>query len=381
MSALQNTKSWLFFSLPETSKIPEMGSACSIQTPCVVKRPKRNPALECLARVKDPARVAKAYAVTAMHFDVMRKGFRNAVAESFETSRQALNSHHKQRTNDERALLAEEGRRQRDADGADALPKGCAEFLCQEERVRLKLALPSQSKAQVKALAPAQKRQRALERGALSAVLTGRMLAEPGFKSADAARVAVERGFPDLTSKILHAHFKAHPGKASGHVGAPCIFGEEQEDKIVLWVQAMRGFRCQITKHSVIARVHASIVNTPLEKCFAGGAPTMKWVNGFLDRHSLELGIKNVAMGEGKRHEWTTSRNLTQFYDLLFETLELEEIAYKNPAFDASVPLRWGGKDSNEHQPEVTPFISQFAVVCILCVRRFVALKCEVLTG
>jgi hypothetical protein len=218
-----------------------MGSAWSIQRPHEPsKRQKRNPALEYPARVKDHARVAKAYAVTAMHFDVMRKGFRNAVAASFETSRQALNSHHKQRTNEERALLAEEGRRQRDADGAAALPDGCAKFLCPEERVRLKLAEPSRSKAQVKALTPAQKRQRALERGALSAVLTGRMLAEPGFKSADAALVAFERGFPDLTSKILHVHFKAHPGEAPGHVGAPCIFGPEQEDKIVLWVQAMR---------------------------------------------------------------------------------------------------------------------------------------------
>ncbi|KAJ1464692.1 hypothetical protein T484DRAFT_1868151, partial [Baffinella frigidus] len=336
-----------------------MGSACSIQRSHVDKRAKRNPVLEQPVTVKDPARVAKAYAVTAMHFDVMRKGFRNAVAASFETSRQALNSHHKQRTNEERALLAEEGKRQRDADGAAALPDGCAKFLCPEERVRLKLAEPSRSKAQVKALTPAQKRQRALQRGALSAVLTGRMLAEPGFKSADAARVALERGFPDLTSKILHTHFKAHPGEAPGHVGTPCIFGPAQEDKIVLWVQAMRCFRCQITKHSVIARVHASIANTPLEKCFNGGAPTMKWDNGFLERHSLDLGIKNVAMGEGKRHEWTTSRNLIQFYDLLFETLELEEIAYKNPAFDASVPLRAGGKDSNEHQPEVTPFTSR----------------------
>jgi len=331
------------------------------------KRQKRNPDLEQPVRAKDPARVAKAYAVTAMHFGVMRKGFRNAVAESFDTSRQALNSHHKQRTNEERALLGEEGRRQRDADGAAALPEGCAKFLCPEERVRLKLAEPSQSRAQVKKMTNTEKRQRALDRGALSAVLTGRMLVEPGFKSADAAQIAVDRGFSDLTSKILHAHFKAHPGKAPGHVGAPCIFGDEQEAKIVLWVQAMRGFRCQITKHSVIARVHASIANTPLEKCFKGGAPTMKWVDGFLARHSLELGIKNVAMGEGKRHEWTTSRNLTQFYDLLFETLELEEIAYKNPAFDASVPLRWGGKDSNEHQPEVTPFISRFVAVCILC--------------
>lgn len=164
-----------------------MGSGQSSMTEGMTRHPpkrqKRNPDLEQPVRAKDPARVAEAYAVTAMHFGVMRKGFRNAVAESFDSSRQALNSHHKQRTNEERALLGEEGRRQCDADGAAALPEGCAKFLCPEERVRLKLAEPSQSRAQVKKMTNTEKRQRALDRGALSAELTGRMLVEPGFKS------------------------------------------------------------------------------------------------------------------------------------------------------------------------------------------------------
>ena len=50
---------------------------------------------------------------------------------------------------------------------------------------------------------------------------------------------ALRQGFSDLNTKRLKVHCSAHPGKTPSSAGTPCIFGPEQEERIVAWVKSM----------------------------------------------------------------------------------------------------------------------------------------------
>ena len=119
---------------------------------------KRAKESESPAAPPDPDRVSKAYAVVAMHRDVMAKGFAGFVADSFGTCRQALKKRHGKVTDEERVLLSEHGKSLRAASGTADLPAGSDAWLLQAERVRLGLAQRSLTRDEIKKLPKAAKR-------------------------------------------------------------------------------------------------------------------------------------------------------------------------------------------------------------------------------
>ncbi|KAJ1488537.1 hypothetical protein T484DRAFT_1782721 [Baffinella frigidus] len=202
------------------------------------QRSSRNVDKEPPAAPPDPGRVGKAYATFVMHGGVMKKGFAGFVAESFGTTRQALEKRDKswsaEHCAEERALLVGHGRSVRDASGMAELPAGSDAWLLPLEAVRLGLAKHALTKEEIQKLPKDAKRKRAVERGEMSATLTAKMHAAPvSFTAAMAEAEALRAGFSDLDAHLLKRHCREHPGKAPSSAGAPCIFGTEQQDLIV----------------------------------------------------------------------------------------------------------------------------------------------------